>query len=367
MTRICFVSLPIYGYFNHSAYETSAGGGAKRQIYLLTQELQNEFDICAVVGDYGQPRREERDGVVLHRAYTPQEESAPARFLKLINAMRRADADVYIYRGHPRKAAFVYLIATLLRADWVYNVSNDSNLGYNYTNCSRSVRWLFSRGLEDARVILAQTQHQHNQLRKRFGVESTIVPNGYPPVAEDIETEREYFLWIGRIDPEQKRPHIFLECAEELPDQQFVLIGPRSDEEYARRIENKSSSLPNVRYVGPVTPDEVHGYYSRAVALVNTSAHEGFPNTFLEAWRYGTPVVSLDVDPGRYLDNRNYDGFAQGDTEELIEKLARLAMNNATRFRIGQSLQSKFEQQYSIGEVADQYADALRQGTIPQR
>jgi len=37
--------------------------------------------------------------------------------------MRRAGADVY--RGYPWKAAFVYVLARSLRAEWVYNHNSE--------------------------------------------------------------------------------------------------------------------------------------------------------------------------------------------------------------------------------------------------
>ena len=38
---------------------------------------------------------------------------------------------------------------------------------------------------------------------------------------------------------------------------------------------------------------DVSAFYSRARVLVNTSDVEGFPNTYLQAWASGTPVVAF--------------------------------------------------------------------------
>jgi glycosyltransferase involved in cell wall biosynthesis len=55
--------------------------------------------------------------------------------------------------------------------------------------------------------------------------------------------------------------------------------------------------LPNVTYRGQVTPEEAMKVISESSLLLSTSDEEGFPNTFLEAWSTGTPVISLRIDP----------------------------------------------------------------------
>ena len=38
-------------------------------------------------------------------------------------------------------------------------------------------------------------------------------------------------------------------------------------------------------------------FFQNVKIFVNTSTYEGFPNTFIEAWKNGIPVISLNVNP----------------------------------------------------------------------
>lgn len=357
---VCFVSLAAYAYFDPDA--GASPGGAERQLSLVGTELADEFDVSFVVGDYGQPACERRDGVVLHRAYTPAAEaSVPRRGAQLValyRAMRRADADVYVFRGEPLRAAVTYGLARVLGRRMVYNLARDSQATASSEGPAGA---LYRRVLAGADGVVAQTPFQRRELRRSNGIDATVVPNGYPATESALpHEEREFVLSVGRIDRDQKRPHLFLELARRLPEEQFVLVGPRTDDDaYCDRIAREASELDNVAYPGVVDPEEVLEYYERAVALVNTASQEGFPNTFLEAWRVATPVLGLDVDPARYLDS-DPGVCADGDLDRLVDLTADLADSVDRRRRLGDRARAHFEQTYRLSVVADRYATLLR-------
>lgn len=362
---VCFISLSAYGYFVPESGIVS--GGAQRQLYLLSQELQSEFDVHFVVGDYGQPRTTIQDGVTLHRSYRPDSTSSIAgqvgKFGKLAAAMHRAGADVYILRGDPKKAVITSLVARVLGAAWVFNVANDSNVDSQTGTLSSTISWLYPKALREADACIAQTEYQQHQLEKQFGVISIVVPNGYVGGCKPVPAEeRKHFLWIGRIDGRQKRPMTYLDIAEAVPEVPFRMIGtPDANMELYTQVEHRAAELDNVEFLGRVPPTDVEQHYRRAIALVNTSAFEGFPNTFLEAWRCGTPVVSLDVDPNRYLPQGQSDGFADGDIERLVEEVRTFAQQPDLVRKVGKKSRRQFSEHFQIDEVAERYAGVLKQ------
>jgi len=356
---ICFVSPRAYGYFDPSVGYT--GGGAERQIYLLSRALGDGYDVSVVVGDYGQPATETRDGVTLQRAYELRPRAHPLQPVQhafvLWNAMRRADADVYVIRDSRRKAAVVSLLAHTLGSGWIYHVANDRHA--DQRTASGAADRLFAHRLPSSAAVVAQTERQRSLLSRTYGVDATVVPNGYQPVAEPApHRNREAVLWVGTLDRTQKRPHLYLDLAERCPDVQFRLVGPvdRSSE-YQRRIAERADALSNVTFVGAVSPGEIHEEYRRAVALVNTSAYEGFPNTFLEAWRQATPVASLAVDPRRFVDTDW--GYADGDLDALAGIIETVWTDTEQRARLGQRARANFESSYTDADLVEGYEAVL--------
>jgi len=356
--KVCFISLSSYGYFNPSIGYT--GGGAQRQLYLLSQELKSSFDVHFIVGDYSQPKTEKRAGVTLHRGYEPESSSKTNTISTLFNIMRQIDADIYIDRNTPSTAAATFLCSRLLRKKWLYNVANDANIVERPSELSFPLRWLYARSMRNADGIIAQTAHQSSLIRENYGRSVNVVPNGYPPLNQSEDSlEREYFLWVGRLDKTQKQPRIFLELAETHPEYEFRLIGPSENMSDGYDLKRKINLQENIEYLGAVRPDRIHKYYSRAIALVNTSEFEGFPNTFLESWRVGTPVLSLNIPFDRLCHQMDVFGCANGDIEALNEMLVALAERSNFRSRTGDKCRDIFEKNLKIGNVARGYETAI--------
>ena len=67
---------------------------------------------------------------------------------------------------------------------------------------------------------------------------------------------------------------------------------------YFESVRNQALNQRNLTFVEHVPFREIGAHFRAARLFVNTSVQEGFPNTFVQAWMHGTPVVSLSVDPG---------------------------------------------------------------------
>jgi glycosyltransferase involved in cell wall biosynthesis len=184
-------------------------------------------------------------------------------------------------------------------------------------------RWfLYRRGLLAADHIVVQSEEQARALRRGWGLGSTVIRSFQPP-PEPPRADKEGVLWIGRAI-EFKRPERFLDLAERLPGIPFTLIlNPTHRRRYSRRLRERAESLPNVRHIPYVPYAQVMEHFHAARLLVGTSEAEGFPNTYLQAFRASTPVLSLKVDPDGIIRREGLGFVAGGNFDRLASEAKR--------------------------------------------
>jgi glycosyltransferase involved in cell wall biosynthesis len=67
------------------------------------------------------------------------------------------------------------------------------------------------------------------------------------------------------------------------------------------RVRDGAAACANLTFHGPLSHLDATDLYGRAKLLVNTSDVEGFPNSYLQAWIRGVPVITL-IDPDRVIE-----------------------------------------------------------------
>jgi glycosyltransferase involved in cell wall biosynthesis len=365
--KVCFVSPRLAAYL--LPHYDKPAGGAQRQQSMVSQELSNRgYSVSAIVADYGQKSMEMQNGVKLVKGL-PEKITG---FLSVVRAlsglvwgMIMTSPDLYIVRGAPRLAAATFLFSRALQGRFVFRVANDSDADPSYLRGRYSSFFLslYKRTVAGADAVIAQTERQRSLLKKNFGAESIRIPNGYDlPDTDELcpGEQRNHVLWVGSSDPEKKNPTLFLELAEQIPGLQFTMVSQPilANEEFHHELGEKASSIPNLNFVGTVPPDEIHDYYRESMLLVNTSQYEGFPNTFLEAWRYETPVVSLYFDLERLLE-RECGGVKAGTMENLVRIVEELASDPDCRAELGKSGRQHMKENYSLSRVVDLYEEAF--------
>lgn len=139
-------------------------------------------------------------------------------------------------------------------------------------------------------------------------------------------------VFVGRWD-HRKRIERFFELARAFPDVRFVAVGRAHDDAYDARLRADFGALPNVEMPGFLPrfgDDGLAGLYEQAWMLVNTSAREGLPYTFIEAASWDCAILST-LDPEGFASRFGY--HAADDSQEMLEAGMRELLAGAWRDR----------------------------------
>ncbi|MHC4641851.1 MAG: glycosyltransferase family 4 protein [Planctomycetota bacterium] len=356
--RVCFVILNAYPLFNPEA--KGVIGGAEVDSYYLSSELAKDpnYHVSCIVADYGQEPVEVRESVTLIRSLDFNSKRVSATF-HLWQALRKADAQIYVRKLCSAVTTEVALFCKGFGRSFVYRTASSVECDGTY------LREHFIRGkgfvwsLRHADAVIAQNQTDADNLSATAGVSAQVIRNPYrvPPLDEK---ERRSILWVGR-SAHVKRPELFLELAKKMPEQNFIMICQKAieDKKYENLVE-KAKQIRNLEFIQQVPFHQIDEYFQRAKVFVNTSDYEGFPNTFIQACKCATPILSLNVNPDGFLDEYNCGLCAKGDWELFVDMLKKL-LNTETAEKLGNNARKYVEEHHDITKIVEQYKRCFTQ------
>jgi glycosyltransferase involved in cell wall biosynthesis len=295
-------------------HNAPAVGGAELQMMMLARALAARGLRVAHVLDEAEGLPKCRWGVdlVVQRPPAPGGDRFD-RIRRVSQALTAADAGVYLQRSAGLVTGIVGAYARLRRRRFVYSTSSPLDLLGGLPLLPQEALG-FQLGVQLADAVVVQTHDQAESARRRRGV--VRIPSFCDP-APDMPTKRDFFLWVGR-PAAYKRPSAFVDLAQDVPEARFVMVGvPASATSLGSAAHGREKSPPNLQILSPLPPDEVLPLYHRAIAVVNTSEFEGFPNSFMEGWARGALALSLHADPDAVITTHRLGAVAQGSRVAL--------------------------------------------------
>ena len=374
--KVCFFSPTAYGYFNPESY-IWAGGAETQQVLIAKHMVDRGIEVSFIVGDHGQPDIEIHEGITVIKSFTPFAGNRKLRFipdmLRIRRAMRIADADIYNQRAVSFYTGQFSWFVSRMGKKFTFSLGIDYNC---FPDCGGNLSFpmtaLYRYGIKNTDAIIAQTEKQKGLLMKQMGRESVLIRNGiglidadripeYPSESREVascapsqESHRKEFLWVGSFR-RRKRPELFLELAQQIPEADFTIVGGGGDDSsYYRGIAEKATSIPNVNYPGFVQPEKIEKYYKRAYAYINTSNLEGFPNTYLHSWRRGVPTFTIEIDPDEIIE-RNGIGGCTGTFDRLVETIRSIVSDTGRRNIMSRRALDYISANHDIRDKGDEY------------
>jgi L-malate glycosyltransferase len=110
---------------------------------------------------------------------------------------------------------------------------------------------------------------------------------------------------------------------------------------------------------------EMRVVHAASDASLNLSDFEGMSNSIMESMAFGVPVVATRAGGAEELIHDGDDGclVACGDPESAARRLVDLALDPATRRRMGERARARLGKEFSVAQMVDRYTDLYRQLT----
>ena len=303
-------------------------GGAERQQWLLACGLVRHGHEVTIYGLGDATAADIVESGVRFRWIGP---TSP--WLAWPRILASEQPDFWYSRGADLYLGVLTTMARLAGARVIFGLANDRDCDPPHALARHPRFWpLYDIGLSGAHRIITQHPGQRDALPEPLRGKTVWVPSLLGPVAPE-STRGDHVAWVG-LFREPKRPHLLAELARRLPEIQFVVCGApvrhRTSPGYAAGIVDLLRACPNIDYRGSVPQDEAQRVIASAQMLLSTSILEGFPNTFLQAWGAGVPVVSMDFDPAGAI-QRSRGGVVASGLEETEAAIRRLVGNSDER------------------------------------
>jgi len=267
------------------------------------------------------------------------------------------------------------------------------------TGHTRAARWDVWRERKLARAADALVTHSaaHASLMaEELGVDATeirLIPHGIAPAPaltrEPATGDELTVLFLGRmekrkgtIDLLRAIPHVL----REVPNARFVLIGSdrphcpggRTHAEFVRD-DLPTAAQARVSLLGRLSDDDVNRWFRRADVFAAPSLYESFGLIFLEAMRWGVPVIGTTAGGIPEVVEHEKSGVLvpPSDPAALGAALVALLKNPVRRRILGAAGRARAESQFTTEHMARRaealYAEAVarsgarRAGPKPER
>ena len=364
--RICLVSLRALPALSEEHKHERVGGEEVQHAQLAAALARLGHDVRLVVADFGQRDGAVYEGVTTLKAFRESAGLPGLRFIhpqwtKLWSAIAKADADVYYYSCAGMILGMLALYCGRRGRRLVFRVASDVDCDPDKVEIRRRRdRWLYQYGLKRSDAILVQTINQQRALLKNYGLPSAVAGMLVAPpspsaasTAKDIDV-----LWVANIR-HIKRPDRLVAIARAMPGTRFHMAGAMvpDEEELYKRVEAEARELPNLTFHGAVPYIDIGRLFDRVRVFANTSDLEGFPNTFLQAWVRGVPVVTT-FDPDGLVKSAGL-GSSHTSVPEMIEGLREMLESDAAYRSAGAAALRFMDQRFGEKTVLAPYLDAI--------
>lgn len=268
--------------------------------------------------------------------------------------------DVIIIRGARRELFFLGFYQKIFRYKLSFFGASDSDfeIGKELISVSKINVSLYRKGVRKCDHFVVQNEEQQKLLSDYYNKNSLVIRNIWCKSTVNpnrIDYAEKYdAIWVGNFR-KLKRPEYFVNLAKRNPEKKFAMIGGCIDVNLYDSIKIECQKIDNIDFVGTVSFNEIMKYFSNSKLLICSSEIEGFPNTFIQAFSVGVPIIST-FDPSKIILENNL-GYIVENEDELNHRFDQLVSDKGEYFNIQENclnfFKSNFDTKHSLNKFLD--------------
>lgn len=297
-----------------------AAGGAEMQVALMARELVGRGHETVLLGsDTGQPDGAVWEGIRIRRGgryATGGIADTLAAWPRIHRVLREEKPDYVVVYGWTSLLYALALWRRVLPFRLVFVCALDAEIDGEFLRRNPVRGFFFGRGMlsADARLSITAAQAEHF---RRQGMSCEVTRLLLRPRSPGTMPEKKVdLLWVARCE-NVKRPELFLRLAGALPSARARMICAPHDETLFEKVQAMAAGIPNLEFLEGVPYRDIQGHFDESRIFVNTSSHEGVPNTFIHAGLGRAAIASLEIDPDRMFEKFSAGVQAHGDYDRL--------------------------------------------------
>jgi len=300
-------------------------GGATVQLFNYAVELSKTNEVHCLINEASDIDPNDFSCFNIHFTFS-RKDNYLKKIITFHKVLRKIKPDVVIQRGLTRISTLLAIHCRVFRARMIFMFAHDRECRGRFQRSGR-LNSFYPLLLVFAKHLIVQNDYQFSKIPGIFKKKLCKISNGYPINLPD-ESSKSGVLWVSRLEP-WKRPEACIYMAVKNPDIQFTMIAPvdEKNKEYAEQIYKMAQNVRNITILDFVCFNEIDLYFQRARIFLNTSTEEGFPNTFIQACKNKTPIVSLSVNPDDFITKFNVGRFCDDNLDNLRESLSEITKN----------------------------------------
>lgn len=204
--------------------------------------------------------------------------------------------------------------------------------------------WRYTHFLKDHLKLIDQfispsrfTREKHSEMG--LNLPMTVLPHFLPKYAQTEEDAgfghpRPYFLFAGRLVKIKGLQTLF-PIFKDYPAADLLVAG---EGDYESTLRELARDLPNVKFVGKLSYQDLRRLYRQAIALIVPSlCYEVFGMVLIESFSVKTPVIARDLGGLPEVVSDSNGGLIYRTNQDLVQAMKRLQDDAAFRRQLGEN------------------------------